>query len=145
MKSLSLAFSLLLLFIISPGCKKTVSEKITDVSNKQMLTGRPWKLVSYGQDGNNNNLIEPSEEAIQNCEKDNIYSFGQDGSGVLTENTDICPGKPAISTFQWSFVNNETGLDFTAGIATITRLTGDSMILRENNSGAGALVLIYIH
>lgn len=135
----------LLLFFILTGCKKSNQQNDTMVNKEKLLTEKPWRLFSYGLDVNNNGLTDPSEEAIINCEKDNTYSFAPNGSGVVEENTELCPGKNALSSFQWSFTNNETELDFVHGFAVIIKLTGDSMMLGEKSTGHPKLIFNYKH
>ena len=142
MKVLTPCFFLLLLFIC---CRKSNQQDNTTVNKEKLLTEKPWRLFSYGLDINNNGLTDPSEDAINNCEKDNTYSFALNGSGVVSENTEICPGKNALSPFQWSFSNNETELDFVHGIAVIIKLTGDSMMLGEKSIGSPKLIFNYKH
>ncbi len=144
MKLLTHCFFLLLLFILH-GCSKPGEQDNPVVSKEKLLTQKPWRLFSYGLDVNNNGLTDPSEEAIKNCEKDNTYSFALDGSGVVAENTEICPGNNALNSFQWSFINNETELDFVHGIAVILKLTGDSMMLGEKSTGSPKLIFNYKH
>ena len=144
MKVLIPCFFLLLLFIL-PGCRKSNQQNDTMVNKEKLLTEKTWRLFSYGLDVNNNGLTDASEEAINNCEKDNTYSFALNSSGVVTENTELCPGKNALSSFQWSFTNNETELDFVHGIALIIKLTGDSMMLGEKSTGSPKLIFNYKH
>lgn len=144
MKVSTPCFFLLLLFIL-PGCKKSDEPNNATVNKEKFLTEKPWRLFSYGLDVNNNGLTDPSEEAISNCEKDNTYSFAPNGSGIVSENTEICPGNNASNSFQWSLTNGETELDFVHGVAVIIRLTGDSMVLGEKTTGTTKLIFHYKH
>ena len=135
----------LLLLLIFPGCDKPDQQDNPTVSKEILLTQKPWRLFSYGLDVNNNGLTDPSEEAIVSCEKDNTYSFAPDGSGIVSENTELCPGNNAVNSFEWSFTNNETELDFVHGIAVLLKLTGDSMMLGEKSTGPQKLIFNYKH
>lgn len=110
-----------------------------------MLTERPWKLISYGLDNNSDNYIDPLENEIRDCEKDNTYTFSSNRTGIVSENSQICPGNDVINTFNWSFFNDESGLDFEFGFLLISKLSADSMILREDYNGPGKLILSYTH
>lgn len=144
MKPLTPFFFLLLLFVLH-GCSKPDQQDNPTVNREKLLTQKPWRLFSYGLDVNNNGITDPSEEAINNCEEDNTYSFALNGSGVVSENTEICQGNNALGSFQWSFINNETELDFVHGIAVIIKLTGDSMMLGEKSTGSPKLIFNYKH
>jgi hypothetical protein len=137
-------FFLLLLFVFA-GCSKPGQPNNPTVNKEKLLTQKPWRLFSYGLDVNNNGLTDPSEEAINNCEKDNTYSFALDGSGIVSDNIERCPGNNAMSSFEWSFVNNETELDFIHGFAVLLKLTGDSMMLGEKSTGHPKLIFNYKH
>lgn len=138
-------FFLLVIFFSLLSCRKSNQQNYTALSKGELLTQKPWRLVSYGRDFNNNGLIDPAEEAIKDCEKDNNYTFAPNGSGVVDEKTEICPGKNAQNSFQWNFFNGETELDFISGIAVIIKLTEDSMVLGEKTSSQGKLILTYEH
>ena len=102
-------------------------------------------MASYGYDLNNNDVVDLTENAITSCQKDNSYTFSSNGSGMVHENTEVCQGKHATSSFQWKFINNETGLDFVSGITEIIKINEDSLILGDNNSFPDRLILTYKH
>jgi hypothetical protein len=137
--------SLLLLLFIFAGCSKPGQPGNPVVSKETLLTQKPWILFSYGVDRNNNGITDPSEEVIASCEKDNTYSFALDGSGTMSDNAERCPGTNATSSFEWSFSNNKTEIDFVYGIAVLLKLTGDSMMLGEKSTESLKLIFNYKH
>ena len=133
------------LIAMTSSCEKKVTKESSPKTNTQLLTEKPWKLISYGLDHNSNNYVEPSDEAIRDCDKDNTITFSQNGSGLVLENSQICTGNDAINHFSWRFFNNESGLDFEFGFLLISKLSTDSMRLQEEYNGPGRLILTYIH
>ncbi len=115
------------------------------VSNEELLTNRSWRLISYGRDFNGNGLIDLAEEQVSNCEADNEYFFIAGGSGVVDEKSIICEGVDPRSSFKWSFVNQQTELDFDFGISKIIKLTEDSLVLGDKNNSTDKLIVIYKH
>ena len=119
-----------------PGNNSTAAE---------ILTAKPWKLISYGFDSNNNGMVDPNEEAIRDCEKDNTYTFNIDGSGVVSENSMICNGNSPTNHFTWALTRNDTVLDFLFANAAIVKLSADSLHIADLSSSQEKLLLVYAH
>src|SRR5262245_6166366 len=79
----------ILLGVFAASCEKE-DVKVDNKTSAQLLTQKAWKLVSHGYDDNNNKVIEPVEENIQDCQKDNVYTFNLNGSGLVEEKTLNC-------------------------------------------------------
>ena len=77
-----LKFLIPFLFTFLHGCNKN---DLTVKPAAVLLTQHSWILASNGIDHNQNNRIEPSEENLQDCEKDNLYHFFMNGSGLWEE------------------------------------------------------------
>ena len=127
------------------GCTKNSNEKSSVPSGTEMLTARPWRLLSYGFDSNRNGLVESSEGAIKDCEKDNTYVFNKGGVGIVNENSNVCSGVDPSHQFIWALKNNNTVLDFYFGVAYISKLTTDSLVISDTNSDQVKLLLTYVH
>ena len=126
-------FKLFILFgvvVFCVACEKEITP-ITKPAT-QLLTQKEWILASYGYDENKNGNIDPSEENIKDCEKDNSYIFKQDESGNIFDNDLKCGNGVTDHTFNWQLVNNETGLDFVFGRASILLLTEDEFIIYQD-------------
>ena len=134
-----------LLIISSAHCRKDTNQgpELTDVSS--LLTAKGWKLLSHGFDHNKDGIINSNEEALLDCEKDNISTFNKNGTGTVMENELVCNGNKDSSQFNWSLINNDTMLDFNFGIAVITKLTTDTLIITDNNSDDVKMMVIYGH
>jgi len=128
------------------ACEKEIV--LNKKSATVLLTQKEWKLVSYGLDENKNGIIDPSEESIKDCEKDNDYDFNNDGTGKVFENTLNCGNGINDHSFNWQFINNETGLDFVHGQVNILALTENDMVVyHETAFGNGTIrfIMTYKH
>jgi hypothetical protein len=127
------------------SCKKDRYQQPAPPGVAQLLTAKPWKLLSYGYDNNNNGRVDSQEEAIRDCEKDNVSVFTVDGSGVVNENAAICDGYEKESRFTWSLTNNDSVIDFNYGIAFIDSISKDRLIITQTISEPVKLLIIYGH
>jgi hypothetical protein len=88
-----------------------------------LLIEKSWKFEIYGLDENNNGVIETSENNMLPCESDDLYTFFANGGGVFDGGTTPCSlGEPAITSFNWRFVNNGTELAIFAAPEKINQL-----------------------
>lgn len=119
------------LVLVAFSCKK--SNDTPAQSKTELLTQSAWKINDYGIDANNNGTLEANESAIQDCEKDNTFSFKTDGTGTLDEGQNICSGENQTTSYNWSFKSNETILSSdngpSAGDAIIQTLDANNMVL----------------
>lgn len=134
-----------LIAIVICGCAKHHAEKSAALTATQLLTAKPWRLLSHGFDSNKNGLVDSNEVAIKDCERDNTYIFNKDGSGIVNENSNVCNGNDPSHTFIWALRHNDTVLDFYFGKNYITKLTTDSLYITDSNSDQVKLLLIYAH
>jgi hypothetical protein len=92
------------------------------------LTERAWKFEMYGLDENNNGIIDESENDLQSCEADDLFTFNPTGTGSLARGTLVCnAGEPAVVNFNWSFSNNETELAIFAAPEKISILNENTL------------------
>jgi hypothetical protein len=134
----------LIVIVVIASCGKDNGNDHLPANATEILTASPWKLISYGYDSNNNELVDIDEDAIRDCDKDNIYTFNINGSGVITENERICSGGEPISQFNWRLTNDDTAMDFYFGKAFIVKLTMDTLIISNSDSDPVKLLLIYV-
>ena len=144
----------ILLFItlaVMPACKKYNSANPYPVNPSEtntktpseILTEKPWQLLSYGFDSNKNGLVDTNEESIRDCEKDNLYTFNRDGSGIVAENAMICNANNPMDQFTWMLLDNATVLDFYYGKANVLQLTSDRLLIANTNIDEIKLLLVY--
>lgn len=133
----------LIVIVVISSCGKDDSDEHLPANATEILTAGPWKLISYGYDSNNNELVDIDEDAIRDCDKDNIYTFNTDGSGIITENERICSGREPTNPFNWLLKNNDTEIDLYFGKAFIVKLTVDILIISNVDTDPVKLLLIY--
>ena len=121
MKTINPGLILLSLFvIIFTSCNK---ESSSPSYKTMLLIEKNWKFEIYGLDENNNGVIEETENDMQSCESDDIFTFNITGTGTLARGTTACSvGESAIVNFNWSFANNETELAIFAAPEKINKL-----------------------
>lgn len=120
--------SLFLIIILGvDSCKK----KYVPPTKKEMLTSTTWKLdkVVAG--------IIDITTSVPACVKDNIFTFVSNGTGTVNEGAIPCT-PPTAPTFNWSFQNNETELNFSTTLIpggsstfTIVTLSQSSLVLAQ--------------
>ena len=106
-----------------------------------LLVQKDWKFEGYGLDENNNGIIEPSENSMQACELDDVFTFHPDCTGVYSRGITQCSGsetEPLVINFDWRFLNHGNELAVFAAPEQINRL--DENILEvyyidENSMG----------
>ena len=116
MKDLRMKYTLL---IIGLSFSILSCDKDSDpsVDKTQQLTSADWRYDNGGiGDANGNILIDFSTTGtIPPCTIDNTIRFNSNGSGTISENSNVCSNAPATSSFTWSFSNNQTVLNVSAG------------------------------
>lgn len=114
-----------------------------------LLTQKPWILASLGFDNNNNGRIDPSEEAIEDCQKDNITHFYVGGTGLFDNNDRSCATGIGQYPFTWTFTNHQTGIDFLYDSAVIDRLNDQQLVVSKvlslSNNDPIKFMLVYRH
>lgn len=125
MKTITSKLSLVSLFFVVMFASCTKGDN--PVSQKTiMLIEKNWKFEFYGLDENNDGIIDETENAMQSCEADDIFTFNVMGTGSLNRGSTTCsPGEATVTNFNWSFSNNETELAIFAAPEKIS-------ILNEN-------------
>lgn len=109
-------YTILLLGIslLAQSCKKS---NTSPADKTQQLTSADWKYNNGGiADAGGNIIVDFSTTGtIPACSLDNTIRFMANGSGTVSENTDVCPGAPATSTFTWNFSSSQTVLNLSSG------------------------------
>ena len=93
-----------------------------------MLIDQSWKFEFYGLDENNNGVIDETENALQSCEADDVFTFNVNGTGALNRGTTTCSqGEAIVTNFNWTFSNNETELAIFAAPEKISILNATTL------------------
>ena len=65
-------------------CASCSKENDALSQNTMLLIDQGWKFDFYGLDENNNGVIDESENDLQACELDDIFTFNVNGTGSLS-------------------------------------------------------------
>lgn len=137
------------LLAILLSCKKENDTPGQSISAADLLTQKPWILTSHGLDDNGNDKIDPSEEGIEDCQKDNITHFYPDGTGMFDDNTLSCGNGIDKQPFTWGFTDSEKGIDFLYDSVKIFRLNDHELIIYKemifSNNETIKFILAYRH
>ncbi len=96
-----LATANLLLF---NSCKKSNSSGPVSKTKTQLISQSSWRLTGAKIAGGGSVIND-----LQDCQKDNVYTFHTDGTGDADENTLKCnTSDPQTNPFTWNFQSNET-------------------------------------
>jgi len=117
MKDLRMKYTLLIIGLCFSVLSCDKDSNPATVDKTQQITSADWKYDSGGiGDANGNILIDFSTTGtIPACTIDNTIRFNSNGSGTISENANVCSNAPATSAFTWSFSNNQTVLNVSAG------------------------------
>jgi len=154
MKDLRMKYTLLItaLCFLILSCEKN-KDSNSSADKTQQLTNGDWRYDNGGiGDPNGNILVDFSTTGtIPACTLDNTIRFNSNNSGTISENTNVCTNAPATSAFTWSFLNNETVLNVSAGSVAgiggsfrIKELSGTRLSLLKDTTvtGFGAVTAI---
>jgi hypothetical protein len=133
---------LLAAFLFFTSCNKNKEQAKTAAD---FLTDSEWVLVNYGDDLNNNNVLDISERGIMECQRDNSYLFNKNGSGIIRLDATGCGEGIRESSFAWRLVDNNTSIDFIFGISSIMALNESEMILYNDANGQSKKLFFIYH
>jgi hypothetical protein len=138
-------FVLVIMLAILAGCKKDDNNVDKEKTATELLTQKEWIIAGAGFDDNNNGVLDPVENTLQDCQKDNSYKFNANGTGMALDNAVNC-GVPINNNFNWRFINNETGLEISAQPSFILKLNETELIFNPDLPGLTVkLILMYRH
>ena len=132
------------------SCNKKDDTTPAPPTKTQLITSATWRFSSATVGGTDVSAF------LQTCQKDNILSFVNTGTGTLDEGATKCNAGDAQSTpFTWSFQSGETQLFisatlFTGGSSTFTlvSLTSTQLVVSQNITVSGTsqnAVVTFVH
>jgi hypothetical protein len=131
-------------FALVISCKKDKAEGKSPATD--LLTQKEWVLKGYGYDENGNDLLDPGEEAINDCEKDNTYLFSRNGDGSLFENTLLCGNGITEILFTWKWLDNEKALAIGFAEIRLLHLSKNELIyFQQPSPGATKFITVLKH
>ncbi|HSB91823.1 MAG TPA: lipocalin family protein [Flavitalea sp.] len=108
----------------------------------QLLTNVAWKYDNAGIDANGDGTIDTAlpDGTIEDCDKDNTYTFMDDGTGTMDEGATKCDGSsPQTVPFNYSLNSNGTVINFPdtvisgiSGDVSIKKLTATQLVLSKS-------------
>ncbi|HEY6503504.1 MAG TPA: hypothetical protein VIZ28_05960 [Chitinophagaceae bacterium] len=138
-------YALLGILVLLAGCQKDKEGMDEEKTAAQLLTQKEWVLAATGFDHNMNGVLDPDENIIEDCQKDNSYVFHISGTGSSLDNTISCGG-PAIADFNWQLLNNDSDLEIEFERIHILRLNENEMMLSPAASWQTAkFMMVYRH
>ena len=106
--------SLLFGFVVF-GCQKDDIDESDDGSSKmQLITSAAWKYDTAVIDLNSNGNFDNSDQQLpsgtpESCERDNMITLKDDGTGTVDEGGSKCnTTDPQTTSLTWQFKNDET-------------------------------------
>jgi hypothetical protein len=145
MKALKLTLFAGALSLAFVSCKKDDKEP----TRSELLVSKAWKLSDVGEDTNRNGVLDASESEIDNCQKDDSYTFVSGGTGTFDEGASKCdPLDPQSYSFNWQLTDNETkitvtvqGLPELAG-AAIKQLDNSNLVISQDFGGVAYISVL---
>lgn len=138
-----LAYAFLVCLVAS--CKKDKQEGTSLPSPADLLTRETWILTGHGFDDNNNHILDPGENVIQDCQKDNTYIFNSNGRGIYADNALVC-GQNMNNDFSWELKNENKELEIDFEPLFVLRLNEEELVLNPVIPGLAVnYLLTYKH
>jgi hypothetical protein len=119
------ASSLLLAAAFITACSKDSAPKKT---NTELITQTAWKFESEGIDLDKNGTIEAPSGEVEDCNKDDVFTFITGGTGSRDEGSTKCDGAdPQTNPFTWQFKDSEKELEFDGHLFKLHTLNDNSL------------------
>lgn len=135
------ALSVLMLLVLMSSCKK---DKDADLSRTDLLTNKPWRLISEVETASNSNNSKDNFQALDTCQKDDLTIFKRDNTVTYEEGPTKCSANDpqVFATGTWAFINDESRIlysipGFNSYEEEIIELTSDRMVLRYAEEDRG--------
>ncbi len=128
--------------------------KDDDLTKTEILIGNDWIItgvtifpaIDINDDGNL--VTDIYAILIEECYRDNTYSFAENGIVTVRESTNICEGEPDSYTSQWSMNEAESEITITEDgypdNYIIESMTTSKMVLSfSENDGENTFNVVY--
>lgn len=146
----------IILFLAAAFTLSLVSScsKDDDLTKTEILTGNDWIITGFtifpaidiNDDGNL--ITDVYAILVDECYRDNTYSFAENGIVTVRENINICEEEPDSYTSEWSMNEAETEItiieDGDPDNFIIESMTPSKMVLSfSENNGENTFNMIY--
>jgi hypothetical protein len=143
---LTLPVVAIVLIIVWASCSKSHSTEGQKNVNPTitLVTSTTWRYDTSGIDVNKDGIVDVGNDTLFTpCEKDDIYTFKSDSTGILDEGATKCDAAdPQTLPFSWELTNNNTVLTSSAnpilaGGVNIFSITSTQWILYKDTTISG--------
>jgi hypothetical protein len=110
----------------------------------ELLTQHNWILSAYGYDHNQNGIVDMPENSIQDCEKDNTYTFNLNGTGIHVENLISCGNGISEMSFAWKFIKQQSSIEIGFNELKILKLNENEFAMYTELENAGLQPIKFI-
>ena len=131
------AFSIIFL----ASCKKDNTDAETKT---ETLTQSSWKYDTHGVDIDGDLKLTGSEIEIQDCEKDDVFTFSANGTAIYNLGADNCGASVPSYQGTWTFYDNETAFDYKGDKMRIISLTKDKFELHSGSGGSASTFIVIL-
>lgn len=136
--------------LLFAACKKddNTTTTPTPTSKKTLVVDGKWQWSGLSMVYNNNgkDSLVDGWSVVKDCDKDDIFTYTNDGKGVIDEGANKCDTDPQTKTITWEFINNDTQVKVTddkgPSILTIVELTAKQAIYRQRVSTGGDSITV---
>jgi hypothetical protein len=91
-------------------------------SPTELLSQKSWTLSRMGYDENENNMLDPGENILTSCERDNLYLFSPCGIGAYFDSGLVCGNGLTETVFSWKWIREGRMLRIGEQVVDVTRL-----------------------
>ncbi len=128
------------------GCSKNNSSSSSSTNADSLIIQAAWKYDTSGVDLDEDGKIDHSDipdTVLKPCQKDNIFSFYRNGTGLIDEGATKCSaGDAQTDAMTWDFTNNDKVLNVTSatvlnGNLNVLNLTATNMVLYKDTTVLG--------
>jgi len=120
-------FSLMLAAASITACGKD-DNPTPGKTKTELITQAAWKFETEGIDLDKNGTIEAPSGEVDDCNKDDVFTFNTGGTGIRDEGTTKCEGTdPQSEAFVWQFKDSEKELEFDGHLFKLHTLNETSL------------------
>ena len=140
-KLLIVPFSAAILLGLFWSCSKNSSS--SGNSSVSLITSAAWKYDTSGVDLDQNGTVDIADTVLKPCEKDDVFTFSKDSTGLVDEGPTKCKaGDAQTDPLAWMLTGGDKVLNITSntvlnGSLNIYSLTSAKMVLYKDTTVQG--------
>lgn len=132
----------LLLLAGLAACKK--DEETSSATKAELLTATAWYYNNGGIGTANGDILFDFNGLLPACYFDNSVKFDANGTGIGSENSNVCPNASPTVGFNWALQNHDSVLNVTGnalvglgGIFRVKEISGARLSLIKDTTVSG--------